>query len=871
MKTKRQLPNEGTALRERVAEPEAGEPEQHGAVETLFEGEQKYRRLFEESRDAIFVLSRREQDVRITDANPAMEELFGYAREEIVGLDIRDLWADLAERAKFLEEFGKTGSAKDYPVRLRRMDGAVLDCLLTSNVWRDPEGHVIGAQGIIRDITQPKRVEEALLSSERRYSRLFEDSRDAIYILASGPGGEHLVDVNQSWVELLGYSREEAPQLNLQQVWIDAAEQEGFLRTLAAEGSVRDHEVRLRTKGGAVKNCLLTISLLRDDQGRVVGRQGTIRDITRRKLAEERERLRARALEVVSIIAGHLAKPGTFEERIDRVLQELARLTAANVVTLRLVDPESGALWVGGSAGKARPATTAHSSAQGISGLAFDLGEPVVVNNYPAHPRARPATVARGVKSAAAFPVQSAGRVLGAVVIDAEVFDYFTPERVQLVSLITEGLGVLVEGARLQEAERLRTGELEALFHVARILAEGGTFEGRATRVLEELRRVGEAHSVALRLADQDQQELRLVAVLGESLRRGLSPVHSIQEGLTGLAFREGRPVVANDYPSHPEATRVAAAADTRSALALPIRAGGSKLGTVVINATEPNHFTPDRVRLLNAVADGIGTLLENANLHERERLRTKELEETLEQLRTTQQQLIQSDRLATLGQLVAGVAHEVNNPLTGALMHTQLLLRQPLDEAVKSDVEIIQSETHRAVKIMQNLLSFARQHTPVKSCLSINEVLERTMELRAYELGVNGIQVVLELQPDLPQTLADFHQLQQVFLNIIVNAEQAMVEAHGRGRLHIKTSRVDQAIRVGFTDDGPGIPREHLSRVFDPFFTTKEPGEGTGLGLSICYGIVQEHRGRIWVESIHGQGATFTVEIPVINEENGS
>lgn len=232
------------------------------------------------------------------------------------------------------------------------------------------------------------------------------------------------------------------------------------------------------------------------------------------------------------------------------------------------------------------------------------------------------------------------------------------------------------------------------------------------------------------------------------------------------------------------------------------------------------------------------------------------------------EEQLQLSSRLAAIGELSAGVAHEINNPLAAIKGFSELLLaRYDLDEAVKSDVEAISKEAQRATKITQNLLSFARRHEPEKCFISINEALAKSLDLCAYHMKVNNIDMAVEFDPELPKTMADFLQMQQVFVNIIVNAEQAMAEAHGKGRLTVKTQNVDNFIRVSFTDNGPGIPEGNLKRVFDPFFTTKEVGKGTGLGLSICYGLVEAHGGRIYAMSREGEGATFIVEIPIVSE----
>jgi two-component system, NtrC family, sensor kinase len=232
------------------------------------------------------------------------------------------------------------------------------------------------------------------------------------------------------------------------------------------------------------------------------------------------------------------------------------------------------------------------------------------------------------------------------------------------------------------------------------------------------------------------------------------------------------------------------------------------------------------------------------------------------------QQQLIQSEKLSAIGELISGIAHELNNPLTGVMGYSQLLqLRKDIDERAKENLHKINDLALRCQKIVQNLLSFARKQKPERTLSDINDILEKTVELRSYELQVNNIEISRELDRHIPKTIADAHQLQQVFLNIMTNAEHAMLEAHGKGRLIIRTRTDDSNPRiiVEIIDDGPGIPESHLTRIFDPFFTTKEVGKGTGLGLSLSYGIIKEHGGNIYAQSQLGEGSAFAIELPII------
>ena len=228
------------------------------------------------------------------------------------------------------------------------------------------------------------------------------------------------------------------------------------------------------------------------------------------------------------------------------------------------------------------------------------------------------------------------------------------------------------------------------------------------------------------------------------------------------------------------------------------------------------------------------------------------------------EERLTIADRLISLGELAAGIAHELNNPLTSVIGFSQLLLDSDVDDDVKEDLQIIYREAQRAAEVVKNLLTFAGKHTPEKQPVNINSIITKVLELRAYEQRVNNIRTTTRFTPNLPEVMADYFQLQQVFLNIIINAEHFMLEAHKKGTLIITTEIAGNVIKVSFTDDGPGIPKENLGHLFDPFFTTEEVGKGTGLGLSICHGIITEHGGRIYAESELGKGATFIVELPI-------
>ena len=228
------------------------------------------------------------------------------------------------------------------------------------------------------------------------------------------------------------------------------------------------------------------------------------------------------------------------------------------------------------------------------------------------------------------------------------------------------------------------------------------------------------------------------------------------------------------------------------------------------------------------------------------------------------EQQIILSERLAAMGQMIAGFAHELNNPLTSILGMAELLQEGEAPESVRKQMVILQQQARRAAEIVQNLMYFSRPPAPGKSLIDLSELVQRTLHLHAYSLRKSNITVDFLKESSLPPVSGDAHQLMQVFLNLVLNSEQAMREVRDHGTLRIRINQDDKSISVVFQDDGPGISPEILPNIFDPFYTTKRPGRGTGLGLSICKAILREHNGNVEAASGPGGGAVFTVTLPI-------
>ncbi len=238
-------------------------------------------------------------------------------------------------------------------------------------------------------------------------------------------------------------------------------------------------------------------------------------------------------------------------------------------------------------------------------------------------------------------------------------------------------------------------------------------------------------------------------------------------------------------------------------------------------------------------------------------------LKEKEQARRVVEDSLRQAQKLESVGQLAAGVAHEVNNPLATILGFSKLLLGQDIPDQAKQDVQTIFDEAERGTTIIQDLLAFARKGTSEKKIVGIARGLQRVLNLKAADFRANRVKVSLDINEDLPNVKADEQRLQQVYLNLLTNAQHAMSAANDGGNIEIRCKQHDDVLRLSFIDDGPGMTKNVIEKIFDPFYTTKPVGVGTGLGLSVCYGIIEDHGGRLWAESEPGAGAVFFIELP--------
>jgi two-component system NtrC family sensor kinase len=351
----------------------------------------------------------------------------------------------------------------------------------------------------------------------------------------------------------------------------------------------------------------------------------------------------------------------------------------------------------------------------------------------------------------------------------------------------------------------------------------------------------------------------------------------TMEQGGTGWIARQRQPLFVEDIAGDARimAAQWALSRDLVAFAGVPVAAGDDLLGVLSLNFTRGRLPDGEDRSLLLSFASQAAVAIRNARLFADNARLYAEAQERLRELQETQAQLLQAGKLSAVGQLVSGVAHELNNPLSVVIGYGQLLLSRGVPEDARRPIELIISQGGRMAKIVQSLLLFSRQRKPERRALDLRPVIQQVLSLRDTQLAVSSIRLETEFGDDVPRVEGDPHQLQQVVLNLILNAEQAVLGSGVGGRRTGDCIRVTTGTRsegeqtwvvAQVTDNGPGIPAAVLPRIFEPFFTTKRVGEGTGLGLSVSYGIIEQHGGRLSVES--GPGRTvFTLALPASAE----
>ena len=414
----------------------------------------------------------------------------------------------------------------------------------------------------------------------------------------------------------------------------------------------------------------------------------------------------------------------------------------------------------------------------------------------------------------------------------------------------------ITEKKRSEDEMRRRNRELNALNAMAVIATQSFDLDEILNLTLRQVISLFGAETGSVYLAAEPAGTYRRRAGWGPRSEARVRMAEVVfPEGLGDLVMRSRAEVVTQDFLPHLPSVVVEFVCADRLPywIWVVLWSKDKPIGIMGIASKEDRHYSSNDENLLVAISRQLATTIEKVQLYE-------ETCRAYEDLRRTQEQLLQSEKMSAVGQLISGVAHELNNPLTAILGYAQLLEGADLDHRSADYVRKLFKQAQRTHRVVQNLLSFARQRKPQKQEVDLRKVLEEALTLREYDLKVNNVSLERDLPEDLPSVVGDPHQLEQVFLNIVNNALDAIVEASGSGVLKVRVFQKDAYVCVEFDDSGPGI--KDPSRIFDPFYTTKSIGKGTGLGLSICYGIVKEHGGEIVARNREEGGATIEVRL---------
>jgi PAS domain S-box-containing protein len=880
--------------------------EQVQMEEALRQSEETYRTILDDIEEGYY-----ETDLEgnYTFFNDVICTKLGYSREELMGKSFTIHTRPEDVNTIYEAYYGVYTSGKPLkwyaPPQIRK-DGTLIYTDDSVSALRNKKGQIIGYRGISRDITERKRMEEALERSEEKYRNVLERMEEA-YSEVDLAG--NFTFFNDALCRHLGYSREELMGMNYKVYTApDYVKKvyEAYNRVYRTGEPMRVFAIEEIKKDGTRMTAEISVSLLRNEAGEKIGFRELSRDVTERIAMEEslrrsEERYRTIMDEMhddyfendldgnyifvndafcrsvgyapEEIIGKHYSIHNCKDdiERIYKAFNQVYRtgMPVRDITTTFI--RKDGSLGAGEIS--AFPVRNDKGETIGFRGVSHDVTERKRMEEALRQSEQRYRTILEDMQESY-FEVDLKGN-----------YTLFNDAQCRQLGYTREEMAGLnyksiTPPDRHKEVFEIynriyRTGEPNDLFLAEQIKKDGTRIpvEYSAFPIRNEAGEIVGFRGVGRDISKRVQIE--------EALRWSEERYRTVLDDMEEAYYEED---IAGNFTYFNDALcrQLGYSREELMGMSYKVYTAPEDVPRVVetfgriYRTGEPlRAFPMDRIR-----KDGKHIYTETSGFPLRDEkgqiigfrgvIRDiSERKKAEEEKRELEQKAQFASRLASVGELASGVAHEINNPLTGVIGYAHLLLgKKEISKDVRHDLEIINEGAQRVASIVKKLLAFARQTKPEQRYVNVNELIRNTLDLRAYELSANNIKVTLQLTRDMPLTIADPGQLQQVFLNLIINAETEMKLAHDKGRLSIKTERINSTIRITFKDTGPGIAEENLRTIFDPFFTTREVGQGTGLGLSVCHGIITEHNGKIWAESEPGQGAAFIIELPLTTEE---
>jgi PAS domain S-box-containing protein len=822
--------------------------------------------------------------------NASFARIHGYTPDELIGqhLSIFHTEQQMAKVNRLIKQLNREGSYVAEEVGHKRKDSTEFTTLMNGTLVKDEQGTPLFMAATVVDITERKQMEEELREAEFRYRTVANSTYDWEYL--ENPDGTYRY-VSPSCERITGYEVDEfISNPDLLRGIVVVEDKEKWLehhRQVAQERG--EHEVQFRIQRKDGETCWIEQAgrPVIDDQGRFLGYRASNRDVTDRKQVEEA--LKESEEFNISLLANSpnpiiVVNPDNSIRYVNPAHEKLTGFSLAELIGLKAPYP----YW----------------PEERVKKITSDLETAMRRKTVRIEELFRNKSGEQFWVEITSAPISKDGKFKYLLANWVDITERKQAEEALQAILKTalDGFyladleGKLLEvndsyckmiGYTREELLKMSTRDIEAIEspeeiaqHIKKVMAQGSDrFESRHKRKDGQIINV----EISVNYLDVGEGQLFVFArditerrraeeALRDSEEKSRKMFESVSDSisvidLSGIITQTNqRTVEIHGFSSREEMVGMNAfdlvAPRDRERIARNMR---QALKRGIIRDQEYTLLRADGSEFpaelsTSVLKDASGKVTSHITIA-RDITERKQAEEREKEL---QKELLLSSRLASIGELAAGIAHQINNPLTGVLGFSQRLLRKSTDQETNQDLKRIYTEAERAAKVVQNLLTFARRRQPQKQDSDINEILESALELRAYELTTSNIEVVTDLAPGLPELMLDFQQIQEVFLNIILNAEQAMTEANGGGKLTIKTKERKGYIRTTFTDNGPGIPAKNLEKIFDPFFSTKGEKGGTGLGLSVCHGIISEHGGRIYARSKPGEGATFFIELPV-------